>query len=187
MKQLEELFLDELADMYDAEQRLTKALPKMVKAATHDELRDAFQQHLDETERQATRLETVFEAFRKPARGKKCEAMVGLIREADEIASENRGEPTINAALICAAQKVEHYEIASYGCLHEWAEQLSNNEAAEILQEILDEEKAADEKLTELARERCNESAQSGETEEEETSRFNRSRGEPVHAKRADR
>jgi ferritin-like metal-binding protein YciE len=88
--------------------------------------------------------------------------MVGLIREADEIASDHKKQPTINAALISAAQKVEHYEIASYGCLREWAEQLDNDEAAEILQEILDEESAADHKLTELARTRCNEAAQNG-------------------------
>jgi ferritin-like metal-binding protein YciE len=168
MKQLEELFLGELADIYDAENRLAKALPKMVRAATHEELKEVFQKHLDETEDQVNKLERVFSAFGKSAKGKKCETMVGLVKEAEEIASENKGEPTINAALISAAQKIELYEIVSYGCLREWAEQLGKDEAAGILQEILDEEKAADEALTELARQRCNESAQETESDEDE-------------------
>jgi len=169
MKTLEELFLDELADMYDAENRLTRALPKMAKAATHEELCNAFESHLSETEGHVTNLEKVFKAFGKTAKGKKCEAIVGLLKEGDEIAAENKGSPTINAALISAAQKVEHYEIASYGCLREWAEQLGNQEAADLLQETLDEEKAADQKLTELARERCNEAAQGSDSSAEES------------------
>jgi len=161
MKTLEGLFLDELADMYYAENRLTKALPKLAKAATHDELREAFESHLAETEGHVTKLEKVFRLFGKPARGKKCEAIVGLLKEGDEIASDNKSSPTLNAALVSAAQKVEHYEIASYGCLREWADDLGNEQAAELLQEILDEEKAADQKLTEVGRQ-CNESAQNG-------------------------
>lgn len=164
-KTLEDLFLDELADMYDAEQRLVKAIPKLAKVATHGELREALEAHLLETEGHAAKLEKVFQLFGKPAHGKTCKAIVGLIKEADEIAADNQQSPTINAALISAAQKVEHYEIASYGCLREWADQLGNDEAAEILQFILDEEKAADQKLTELARERCNETARAGISE----------------------
>ena len=166
MKTLQDLFLDELADIYDAENRLARALPKMAKAATHEELRGAFESHLEETKEQAEKVERVFECFGERAKAMKCEAIVGLLKEADEIAADNKGEPTINAALISAAQKVEHYEIASYGCLREWAEQLGNNKAAQILEEILDEEKAADVKLTELARECCNDAAEDGDTDD---------------------
>jgi ferritin-like metal-binding protein YciE len=176
MKTLENLFLEELADIYDAENRLTRALPKVARAATHHELKQAFQTHLSETEQQVKRLQRVFKAFDKPPRGKKCKAMVGLLKEADEIASENKGSPTINAALISAAQKVEHYEIASYGCLREWAEQLGNQTAADILQEILEEEKTADRTLTEQARARCNESAVAGE-DQPPAPRFGRAPG----------
>lgn len=166
MKTLESLFLDELADMYDAENRLTKALPKLAKAATDEELREAFESHLVETEGHVRKLEKVFYHFGKTARGKKCEAIVGLLKEGEEILSDNKSSPTINAALVSAAQKVEHYEIASYGCLREWADQLGNDPAAELLQDILDEEKAADQKLTEVARHRCNKSAQMDFAEE---------------------
>lgn len=171
MKRLEQLFLDELADIYDAENRLIHALSKMARTATHEELREAFQNHLDETKHHVERLEQVFKAFGKSAKARKCEAIAGLIKEADEIASDNKGCPTINAALIAAAQKVEHYEIASYGCLVEWAEQLDNPRAAKLLQQTLDEEKAADQNLTVLARQRCNESAQNGASREVETRR----------------
>ena len=160
MKNLETLFLDELADMYDAEHRLTKALPKMAKAATDETLKSAFETHLLETEGHITKLELVFQAFDKPAKGKKCEATVGLLKEGDEIAAENKGSPTINSALISAAQKVEHYEIASYGCLRTWAELLGNSKAANLLGVILDQEKAADEKLTAIAMDTCNPAAE---------------------------
>ena len=189
MKLLEELFFDELADMYDAEHRLAKALSKMVKAATHEELKAAFQTHLAETTDQITTLERVFRVFDRTPKARRCEAIVGLIKEADEIASDHKGQPTINAALISAAQKMEHYEIASYGCLREWAEQLDRDEAAQALQDILEEEKAADDALTELARQRCNQSAQEGDTSEEEegdtygSDAAPRSRREAVHAK----
>ena len=163
MKTLQDLFLAELADMYDAENRLARALPKLAKAASHKELREAIESHLEETEQQTKKLQRVFKAFGQTPHGKKCDAIVGLLKEAEKIASENQGSPTINAALISAAQKLEHYEIASYGCLREWAEQLGNQTAADLLQEILDEEKTADEELTELARERCNDLAQRDE------------------------
>ncbi|MBX3730967.1 MAG: ferritin-like domain-containing protein [Verrucomicrobiae bacterium] len=160
MKTLENLLLDELADMYDAEHRLVKALPKMVEAATHEELKAAFQAHLTETEGHVQKVEQVFQIFGKEARQAKCEATVGLLKEADEIASDNEDSPTINAALICAAQKVEHYEIASYGCLRTWAEELGNAKAARLLGEILGQEKAADEDLTLLAIKTCNSAAE---------------------------
>ena len=159
MKTLKDLFLDELADMYDAERRIVKALPKMAKAATCDDLKKAIQSHLKETEGHVKKLEKVFQSFDEKAKGKTCEATVGLLEEGDEIAAEFKGSPAINAALISAAQKVEHYEMASYGCLHEWAGLLGNEEAAGLLEEILGEEKAANEKLTELARASSNEEA----------------------------
>lgn len=151
-KTLENLFLNELADMYNAEQQLVKALPKLAKIATCSRLQAAFLAHLEETKGHVTKLKAVFEAFGKPAKGKTCEATKGLLEEGDEIAEEFAGSPAINAALICAAQKVEHYEIASYGCLHEWAGLLGNEEAANILDTILNEEKAANRTLTKVAR-----------------------------------
>ena len=162
---LEVLFLDQLADMFDAENRLTRAIPKLARKATLPELRIALEDHLEETEAQVLRLGKVFQSFGRRARGKKCEAIVGLTREADEMASDNAGWPTINAALICAAQKVEHYEIASYGCLVEWARQLGNSQAVDLLRQSLDEEKAADHTLTQLARSFGNSEAESEESE----------------------
>jgi len=171
MKTLKNLFLDELADMYDAEHRIIKALPKLAKAATCPDLKKAIQSHLKETEGQVTKLERVFKSFGLKAKGKTCEATVGLLREGDEIAAEFKGSPALNAALISAAQKVEHYEIASYGCLNEWAEMLGNQEAAGLLKQILDEEKGANEALNELAhaslnQEALGESGQNGSPDE---------------------
>jgi ferritin-like metal-binding protein YciE len=160
MKTLKELFVDELADIYDAEQRIVRALPKLAKAATCPKLSEAFTSHLKETQGQVTRLEKVFRSIGEKARGKKCEAAVGLLKEGDEIASDFKNSPAINAALISAAQKVEHYEIASYGCLQEWAGLLGEETAARLLQETLDEEKGADKTLTKLARSGNNEEAQ---------------------------
>jgi len=166
MKTLEDLFLDSLADMYYAENQLIKALPKMARAATHDDLREAFEAHLRETEGHVQKLAAVFEAFGKSPKSKKCPAILGIIEEAEDIASENKKSPTINAALIFAGQKAEHYEIASYGGLRDWSKLLGNEGAADVLDEILDEEKAADAKLSELAEEGCNESANSAQTQE---------------------
>jgi len=159
--------MDELADMYDAEKRLVKALPKMAKAATCEDLKAAILAHLKETEGHVTKLEQVFQAFDEKVRGKTCEATVGLLKEGDKIAADFKGSPAINAALVSAAQKVEHYEMASYGCLHEWAGLLDNEEAAGLLLQILEEEKAANESLTELARESCNQQAL-GDSDENE-------------------
>ncbi len=162
MKQtLETLFLEQLADIYDAENRLTRALPKMVRAATSEELREGFKHHLNETENHVTRLQQVFASCGKVAKGKKCEAIVGILKEADDISAENKGEPTLDAALICAAQKVEHYEIATYGCLAEWANQLGHADAVELLVQTLEEEKNADSALTRIARGQSNRTATS--------------------------
>ena len=158
-KTLQDLFLDELADMYDAEQRIVKALPKMAEAATCTDLKAAMEKHLKETEGHVKKLEQVFQAFGEKAVGKTCEATKGLLEEGDEIAAEFKDSPAINAAIICAAQKVEHYEMASYGCLHEWAGLLGNSKAADLLEDILNEEKATDQVLTNLAVAKSNEEA----------------------------
>ncbi|HXU78447.1 MAG TPA: ferritin-like domain-containing protein, partial [Methylomirabilota bacterium] len=127
MSKLREVFLDELADLYDAEKQLVKALPKMAKAAEHEDLRTAFESHLEQTEQHVNRLEQVFEQFGEKPRGKKCKAMQGLVEEGQELIKEKEGD----AALICAAQKVEHYEIAAYGSLQAWARLMQEEEAAE--------------------------------------------------------
>ena len=163
-KTLADLFLGELQDIYDAEHRITKALPKMVKAATSPELQTALTKHLKETEGQIAKLEQVFKSIGEPAKAKKCEATVGLLEEGDEIAKEFKGSSAINAALISAGQKVEHYEIASYGCLIEWAGMLGHDKAVGLLTQILDQEKAANAKLTQIARAGCNEEAEQDES-----------------------
>lgn len=131
----------------------------MVKAATSKPLKTAFELHLKQTQLHAQKVEEVFACFDRKAKRKTCEATVGLLKEGEEIATEFEGSPAINAALIAAAQKVEHYEMASYGCLHEWAKLLGNDKAAVLLQEILDEEGETNKVLTELARSSSNEDA----------------------------
>ena len=173
MKTLKTLFLDELMDMYDAEQRIVRALPKMIKAATCAKLQGALQSHWRETQGQVTKLERVFKSIGERARGKKCEATIGLLKEGDEIAGEFKGSPAINAALIAAAQKVEHYEMASYGCLHEWAGLLGHDTAAKLLGEILEEERGANETLTSLARAGSNEEARDEVTADDSRSSSN--------------
>jgi ferritin-like metal-binding protein YciE len=160
MKAFEDLFLDSLADMYYAETHLVKALARLAKAATREDLRSAFESHRMETEGHVHKLEEIFATFGKPVRKKRCPAIIGIVKEADAIAAENKQLPTINASLIYAAQKAEHYEIASYGSLREWARRLNKESAGEIIDEILDEEKAADKHLTELARAHCNPTAE---------------------------
>lgn len=159
---LHDLFLDELADVYNAEQQLLKALPKMAKAAESEELRQAFEEHLQQTEEQITRLDEVFESLGESVKRKPCKAMQGLVEEGKEIMEEQKGTNAIDAALISAAQKIEHYEIASYGTLCAWAEQMGHDEALELLKQTLDEEETTDEKLTELAESLANERAQQG-------------------------
>ena len=163
MKKLEELFLDALADAYYAEQKLVKALAKMAKAATQEDLRAAFEAHLTETQHHVELCEGIFEMFGQKAKTKKCPAILGIIEEAEELISENKKSPTINAALILAGQKAEHYEIATYGTLREWARALQREDVARILDSILAEEKAADAKLNKIALEQCNQSARGGE------------------------
>jgi len=157
---LNELFIDELKDIYWAEKHLAKALPKMAKAATSDELRSAIEDHLAETENQITRLEGVFESIGEKAAAKKCDAMEGLLKEGDSIiADTEKGSLTRDAGIISAAQKIEHYEIASYGTLKTLAATLGHNEAAEMLDATLQEEKNADSKLTSIAEAGINQSA----------------------------
>src|SRR5947207_12657677 len=158
MNQLEDVFLDELGDILSAENQLIKALPKMAKVAQSQELKDAFSAHLGETENHVERIEQIFQLFGKAARGRKCKGMEGLIDEAKEVISENKETSGLDAALICAAQKVEHYEIAAYGCLRTWARIMDNQQAVSLLQETLDEEEAADEQLNQIA-ERSNQVA----------------------------
>jgi ferritin-like metal-binding protein YciE len=153
VENLQDLFLHELKDILDAERQLTKALPKMAKAAESDELKAAFEEHLSVTEEQIGRLETIFESLDKAARGKHCAGMEGLVKEGSELIKEEDPGPARDAGLICAAQKVEHYEIASYGSLLEWAKILEMDDAVELLQTTLDEEKETDEKLTAIASE----------------------------------
>lgn len=149
---LKELFIEELKDIYWAEKHLIKALPKMKKAATSEELAAAFEDHLAVTEKQAERLEQVFELLNLTPRAKKCEAMEGLVKEAQNIIEElPKGSGVIDAGLIIAGQKVEHYEIAAYGSLVQLAKTMGENEIAGLLQQTLDEEKETDQLLTELA------------------------------------
>lgn len=154
--ELHELFLNELADLLDAEKQLTKALPKLAKAAKSEELAEAFHSHLEETENHVERLKEVFGTLNEKVKSKTCKAMKGLIDEGAELIEELKGSSACDAALIAAGQKVEHYEIASYGALRAWAEQMGHSEAVELLEETLDEEKAADEKLTEIAENSAN-------------------------------
>ncbi|TMQ68688.1 MAG: ferritin-like domain-containing protein [Candidatus Eisenbacteria bacterium] len=148
---LRELLVEQLQDIYDAEQRITKALPKMAKAADSEELASAFEGHLRETEEHVRRLEQVFETLDESAKRKECKAMVGLLDEGKDMMEENNPPNVRDAALIAAAQKVEHYEMATYGCLRTWAELLGEDEAVQLLQQTLDEEGNADKKLTQVA------------------------------------
>jgi ferritin-like metal-binding protein YciE len=159
---LNELFLDELKDIYWAEKHLAKALPKMAKAATSDKLRSAIENHLGETENQITRLEDAFASIGEKAVAVKCEAMAGLLKEGDEIVAETeKGSITRDAGIISAAQKIEHYEIASYGTLKTLAMVLGYNEAAELLDSTLQEEKTCDSLLTQIAEAGINQQSKS--------------------------
>jgi ferritin-like metal-binding protein YciE len=159
-----ELFVDGIKDIYWAEKHLTKALPKMQKAATSQELQDAFESHLEQTEEQVTRLEQVFELLEEKAQGKKCDAMEGLISESEGIIEDtDEGTATRDVGLILAAQKVEHYEIATYGGLAQLAKTIGRDDIAQILETTLAEEKEADELLTEIAESGVNYEATSEE------------------------
>jgi ferritin-like metal-binding protein YciE len=164
---LRELFVEELKDIYWAEKHLTKALPKMKKASTSEELANAFEEHLEVTYAQIERIEQVFEMLEMPARAKKCEAMDGLVKEAQGHIDEfPKGTMVRDAALIISAQKVEHYEIAAYGSLVQLARTMGENDIADLLEETLEEEKEADQTLTELAVSGINLAAE-GEKDEE--------------------
>ena len=165
---LHELFVDELRDIYDAEKQLTKALPKMAKAAESPDLRAGFEEHLEITRMQVNRCEEIFKSLGMAARGKPCEGMKGLIEEGQEMMEELETGPTLDAALIASAQKVEHYEIASYGTLATFAEILGLQDAKDLLGQTLDEEKEADEKLTQVAGQINFEAEAEGEGEQEE-------------------
>src|SRR5947209_2215942 len=148
---LRELYVDELKDLYNAENQLIKALPKMAKAAASEELREGFEEHLEQTKEQARRLERIFEMLDENPRGKKCVGMEGLVKEGSEIMKEDFEDEVMDAALIGAAQRVEHYEIAAYGTVRTFAEVLGEGEHVSLLEETLQEEKETDEKLTQLA------------------------------------
>ena len=165
---LREALVEEIKDIYNAEKQIVKALPKMVKGATSDELREAFESHLDETENQVTRLERVFELLDEKPRGKHCAGMAGILEEGSETLQEDAEDSVMDAMLIAGAQRVEHYEITAYGTCIAWAEALGLTEVAEVLGESLAEEKAADEKLSALAESGINDAATAGESEEEE-------------------
>src|SRR3954471_14158561 len=156
---LHDAFIDELRDTYDAEKRLTKALPKLAKAASSPKLRQAFESHLEETRGHIDRLEQVFEGLGEKARGKHCDGIAGIIEEGKSIMEEDFDEITMDACLIAAGQRAEHYEMGVYGTLVAWAEAMGHDDAARLLQETLDEEKATDEKLSQLAESGINQSA----------------------------
>ncbi len=159
-KTLRDLFHDTLKDIYFAEKKILGALPKMAKAAQSDELRSAFEKHESETEEHVNRLEQVFEEIEAKPQGKTCDAILGIIEEGQDVMKTFKGKPAVDAGLIAAAQAVEHYEIARYGTLRTWAEELGLEEAAKLLVETLDEEKKTDEMLTELAQSGVNQHAE---------------------------
>jgi ferritin-like metal-binding protein YciE len=167
---LDKLFLEELRDMYNGEKQITRALPKMAKAAESPELRDAFTKHLRETEGQIQRLEKIFQQLGEAVRGKTCKGLQGILEEGKDLLEEDAQESVLDAALIAGAQKVEHYEIASYGCLRTYAQLLGYDEAVRLLEQNLAEEEAADKKLTQLGESGINEAAAAvgGRMEEDE-------------------
>ena len=150
-KDLNDLFVDTLKDIYYAEKQIYKSLPKMAKAAASHQLRNAFEKHHDETEGQIERLEKIFELLGKPARGKKCDAIEGILDEGKEVMDEYADTPALDAGLLAAAQAVEHYEISRYGTLKTWADKLGHKDAVKLLDQTLAEEKKTDEALSKLA------------------------------------
>ena len=170
---LHDAFVDELRDTYDAEKQLIKALPKLAKAATSPELRAAFEAHLEETRGQVERLESVFASLDEKVKGKHCDGIAGIIEEGKSIMEEEFDDATMNACLIAAGQRAEHYEMAAYGTLVAWAKIMGHDEAAELLEQNLEEEKAADEKLSSLAEDGINQEAadsahEAGDEDDEE-------------------
>jgi ferritin-like metal-binding protein YciE len=162
---LKELYIDELKDLYNAENQLVKALPKMAKAASSEELSQGFEEHLEQTRGHVQRLEKIFQSLGESPRGKKCMGMEGLVAEGAEVIKEDFEDSVMDAALIGAAQRVEHYEIAAYGTVCAFAEELGENEQASLLNETLEEEKETDEKLTKLAEQINSQANETGEKE----------------------
>jgi ferritin-like metal-binding protein YciE len=158
-KTLNDLFLDTLKDIYYAEKQILKTLPKMAKAATSAEMKAGFEKHAEETEGQIERIEQVFELLGKPARAKTCDAILGIIEEGKEIMTEYKGTEALDAGLAASAQAVEHYEIARYGTLKSWAQQLGMNDAVSLIDQNLQQEIATDQKLTQLAEAQANKKA----------------------------
>ena len=174
---LRELYVDELRDLYNAETQLTKALPKMAKASSSSELRQAFEEHLRQTSEQVSRLEQIFEMLGEKPTGKKCLGMEGLVKEGAETMKEDYEDAIMDAALIGAGQRVEHYEIAGYGTVREFAQLLGEDEHVSLLEQTLEEEKQTDEKLTQLAEDINSQAEEGGEEsseEEEKTTRKSR-------------
>jgi len=165
---LRELYIDELRDLYHAETQLTKALPKMAKASSNSELRQAFEEHLRQTSEHVSRLEQIFESLEEKATGKKCLGMEGLVKEGAETMREDYEDAVLDAAIIGAAQRVEHYEIAGYGTVRDMAKLLGEDEQVSLLQQTLEEEKQADQKLTQLAEQINPQAQEAGEGESEE-------------------
>jgi ferritin-like metal-binding protein YciE len=185
---LEELLQAELKDMYDAEKQLTRALPRLAKKASATELKNAFEEHLRQTERHVERLEEAFEHLGMPARGKKCEGMKHLISEGEEMIGDARDDATRDAVMIASAQKVEHYEIAGYGTMRTWANLLGKPEVAALMEETLEEEKETDQTLTSIAEGFVNEAAaegEEGETQEAEEEDVSQGRGRGVSVRHA--
>jgi len=176
---LRELYIEELKDLYNAENQLVKALPKMAKAASSDELRQGFEDHLEQTKGHVQRLEQIFQALGESPKGKKCKGMEGLVEEGSEVMHEDFEGALMDAAIIGAAQRVEHYEIAAYGTVCAFAEELGETEQNSLLNETLQEEKETDEKLTQLAQQinaQANEGEEQEESEEEATASKKRGR-----------
>jgi ferritin-like metal-binding protein YciE len=166
---LKELYIDELKDIYNAETQLVKALPKMAKAASSEELRSGFEEHLEQTKGHVQRLEQIFEMLDESPKGKKCKGMEGLVEEGSEVMEEDFEDALLDAALIGAAQRVEHYEIAAYGTVRAFAEELGESEHVSLLDQTLEEEKETDEKLTELAKQiNADANGEAGEEPEEQ-------------------
>jgi ferritin-like metal-binding protein YciE len=175
---LHDAFVDELRDAYDAEKQLVKALPKLAKSATNPKLRQAFESHLDETRGHVELLEQVFEGLDEKIRGKHCDGIAGIIEEGSNVMGENFDEDTMDACLIAAGQRVEHYEMAAYGTLVAWASIMGHTQAEKLFQKILSQEKAADEKLTTLAEGGVNQkAAQTAKPEAEPVGTTGRTRG----------
>lgn len=185
MHTLSDLYVEQLRDLYSAERQILKALPKMIKAASHEELQEALESHRQETEGHVSRLEQIFESLDKNAKGKTCHGMEGLLSEGAELIEEDPEPSVLDAGIISAAQRVEHYEMSAYGSVRTWAEQLGMDDHAKLLEQTLTEEKAADEKLNELATESINqEAAQDTEVERERASNADKAERRPPSSRR---